>query len=109
MFVATHAEWRCQRASLAGCGDLSQRAQVSSGRRLTVQVVAAERVDMCARDRGDARHRGLVGDDVGLGGVEVVDRGGHVAGVPDLDGVDEDLQAQGVAAAVVFVGGDLGA
>jgi hypothetical protein len=41
--------------------------------------------------------------------VEVVDRRGHVAGVPDLDGVDEDLQAQGVAAVVVFVGGDLGA
>jgi hypothetical protein len=41
--------------------------------------------------------------------VEVVDRSGHVAGVPDLDGVDEDLQAQGVAAVVVFVGGNLGA
>jgi hypothetical protein len=42
---------------------------------------------------GATRYRGFVGDDVGLGGVEVVDRGGHVAGVPDLHGVDEDLQA----------------
>ena len=41
--------------------------------------------------------------------MEVVDRGGHVAGVPDLDGVDEDLEAEGVAAVVVFVGGQLGA
>ena len=64
---------------------------------------------MRVRDRGDAREGGLVGDDVGLGGVEVIDRGGHVAGVPDLDGVDEDLEAEGVAAVVVFVGGDLGA
>jgi hypothetical protein len=82
---------------------------VSCGRRLAVQVVAPERVDVRVRDRCDVRDRGLVGDDVGLGCVEVVDRGGHVAGVPDLDGVDEDLQAEGVAAVVVFVGGDLGA
>jgi hypothetical protein len=60
-------------------------------------------------DGGDARQRGLVGDDVGLGGAEVIDRGGHVAGVPDLDGVDEQLEAEGVAAVIVFVGGDLGA
>jgi hypothetical protein len=72
-----------------------------------MQVIAAERVDVRVRDRSDPRDRGLVGDDVGPGRVEVVDRGGHVAGVPDLDGVDEDLQAQGVAAVVVFVGGDL--
>ena len=35
--------------------------------------------------------------------------GAHVAGVPDLHGVDEDLQAQRVALVVVFVGGQLGA
>jgi hypothetical protein len=61
------------------------------------------------RDRGDATQRLVVGDDVGLGGVEMVDRGGHVSGVPDLDGVDEDLEAEGVPAVVIFVGGDLGA
>jgi hypothetical protein len=47
------------------------------------------------------------GDDVWLGGVEVIDRGRHVAGVPDQDGVDEQLEAEGVAAVVVFVGGGL--
>ena len=72
-----------------------------------MQVIAAERVDVRVRDRSDPRDRGLVGDDVGPGRVEVVDRGGHVAGVPDLDGVDEDLQAQRVASMVVLVGGDL--
>jgi hypothetical protein len=74
-----------------------------------MQVVAADRLDVRVRDRGDARERGLVANDVGLGCVEMVDRRGHVAGVPDLDGVDENLQAQGVAAVVVFVGGDLAA
>jgi hypothetical protein len=59
------------------------------------------------RHRGDAAERIVVGDDVGFGGMEVVDRGGHVTGVPDLDGVDEDLEAQRVPAMVVFVGGDL--
>ena len=39
-----------------------------------MQVVAAERVDVRVRDRSDARDRGLVGDDVGRGRVEVVDR-----------------------------------
>jgi hypothetical protein len=34
-----------------------------------------------------------------------VDRRRHVADVADLDGVDEDLEAEGVAAMVVFVGG----
>jgi hypothetical protein len=34
-----------------------------------VEVVAAERVDVRVRDRSDARDRGLVGDDIGLGGV----------------------------------------
>jgi hypothetical protein len=82
---------------------------MSCGRRLAVQVVASERVDVGVRDGCDARDGGLVGDDGGIRRVEVIDRGGHVAGVPDLDGVDEDLQAQGVAAVVVFVGGDLGA
>src|SRR3954453_8224596 len=78
---------------------------MSWGRWLAVEVVTAERVDVRVRDGGDARERGLVGDDVGLGGVEVIDRGRHVAGVPDLDGVDEQLEAEGVAAVVVFVGG----
>ncbi len=64
---------------------------------------------MRVRHRRDAAERLIVSDDVGLGGVEVVDRGGHVPGVPDLDGVDEDLEAERVPAVVVFVGGDLGA
>ena len=72
-----------------------------------MQVIAAERVDVRVRDRSDPRDGGLVGEDVSPGRVEVVDRGGHVAGVPDLDGVDEDLQAQCVASMVVFVGWDL--
>jgi hypothetical protein len=38
--------------------------------------------------------------------VEVIDRGRHVADVADLDCVDEDLEAEGVGAMVVFVGGD---
>jgi len=42
-------------------------------------------------DRGDPPQRIFVGDDGGLGGVEVLDRGGHVSGVPDLDGIDENL------------------
>ncbi len=62
---------------------------------------------MGVRDGCDAGEGSVVGDDVGLGGVEVVDTGGHVAGVPDLDGVDEDLEAEGVAAVVVLVGGQL--
>ena len=74
--------------------DLAKRAQVSCGRRLAVQVVASERVDVRVRDRGDAAERLVVGDDVGVDGVEVLDRGGHVPGVPDLDGVDEDLEAE---------------
>jgi hypothetical protein len=76
---------------------------------LPVELVAAERVDVGVRDGSDARECVVVGDDVGLRGVQVVDRGGHVAGVPDLDGVDEDLEAEGVAAVVVFVGWQLGA
>jgi hypothetical protein len=77
------------------------------GRWLAVQFVAAERVDVRVRDRRDAAERLVVGDDVGVDGMEVVDRGGHVPGVPDLDRVDEDLEAQRVPAVVVFVGGDL--
>ena len=63
---------------------------------------------MRVRDRCDAREGILVGDGVRHGGVEVLDRGGHVPGVPDLDGVDEDLETEGVPAVVVLVGGDLG-
>lgn len=58
-------------------------------------------------DRRDAAERFVVGDYVGLGGVEVVDRGSHVPGVPHLDRVDEDLEAQRVSTVVVFVGRDL--
>jgi hypothetical protein len=36
---------------------------------------------------------------------EVIEGGGGVAGVPDEHGVDEQLQAEGVAVVVVLVGG----
>jgi hypothetical protein len=71
---------------------------------LPVEVIAAERVDMSVRDRGDTREGVLVGDGVRHGGVEVLDRGGHVPGVPNLDGVDENLEAERVPAVVVLVG-----
>jgi hypothetical protein len=45
------------------------------------------------RDRCDAGDGCVVGNDVGLRLVQVVDCGGHVPGVPDLHGVDEDLEA----------------
>ena len=41
---------------------------------LAVEFVATQRVDVRVRDRGDATQRLLVGDDIGLGGVEVVDQ-----------------------------------
>lgn len=59
-----------------------------------MEVVAAERVDVGAGDGSDARDCRLVREDAGLGGVKVADGGGHVAGVPDLDGVDEELEAE---------------
>jgi hypothetical protein len=62
---------------------------------------------VCVVNRRDPGER-FVGDDMRLVGVEMVDGGVHVAGVPDLHGVDEDLQAQRVALVVVFVGGQLG-
>ncbi len=108
MFVAIHAQRRCRDGSIIAVV-LAEGSELSRGWWLAVQFVAAERLDVCVRDRRDAAERVVVGDDVGFDGVEVVDRGGHVAGVPDLDGVDEDLEAERVAAVVVFVGGDLGA
>lgn len=85
-----------------------------AGRVMIVQVRNVSSVGPCqidhrpgSRDRSDAREGVLVDEDVGLGGAEVVDRGGHVAGVSDLDGVDEELQAEGVAMVVVLVGGEL--
>ena len=63
---------------------------------------------MGVRNRRDAGEGAVVGDEGGLRGVEMVDRGGHVAGVPDLDGVDENLEAEGVTAVVVLVGGQAG-
>lgn len=62
---------------------------------------------MRVRDRCDAGNGCVVANDVGLRLVQVVDRGGHVPGVPDLHGVDEELKAQRVTAMVVLVGRDL--
>jgi hypothetical protein len=73
------------------------------------EVVATDRVDVCVVNRRNPGERFIVGDDVRLLGLEVVDGSVHVAGVPDLDGVDEGLQAQRVALVVVFVGWQLGA
>jgi hypothetical protein len=106
VFVATHAERRCRDGSIIAV-TLAEGPELPCRRWLPVQFVAAERVDVRVRDRRDATERLVVGDDVGLGGVEVVDRGGHVPRVPDLDGVDEDLEAERVPAVVIFVSGDL--
>jgi hypothetical protein len=74
-----------------------------------VEAVATERVDVGVSDRGEAGERGAVGHEVGVRGGEVIEDGCRLAGVPDEHGVDEQLQAQGVAVVVVLVGGQLGA
>lgn len=64
---------------------------------------------MSVRDRRDAGDRRVIGDEARQMTVEVVDRGGHVAGISNLDGVEEDLEAERVAAVVILVGRELGA
>lgn len=64
---------------------------------------------MRVADRGEPGERAVVGYELGVGGGELVEGGGGVAGVPDEHGVDEQLEAEGVAVVVVLVGGQLGA
>jgi hypothetical protein len=67
-----------------------------------VEAVATERVDVGVPDRGEAGERGVVGHEVGVRVRDVLERGGRVAGVPDEHGVDEQLQAEGVAVVIVL-------
>jgi hypothetical protein len=57
--AATHPGRRRQNDSVAGVIDAPQRLQVAYRWRLPTEVVAAQHVDVRARDRGDARYRGL--------------------------------------------------
>ncbi|MDQ3631922.1 MAG: hypothetical protein M3417_11775 [Actinomycetota bacterium] len=57
-------------------------------------------------DRAELRER-VVADELGLLAADVVEGDGQVAGVPGEDRVGDDLEAEGVASVIVFVGGEL--
>ncbi|MHB8695750.1 MAG: hypothetical protein ACYDHH_31410 [Solirubrobacteraceae bacterium] len=69
MFVATDAERRCRDGSIIAVA-LAEGSELPCWRWLAVEFVAAERVDVRVRDWSDAAERLVVGDDVGLDGVE---------------------------------------